>query len=309
MRRILPAACLLLALSGRAYAQAWTLPKGEASLSIGWSYEWADHHITWEGLPDSPGDMLFHSVGSDLSYGVTDRFSVRASLPFVVSKYVGDRPHPPRPGTAPYDDGTWNGTFQDFRGEVRFRATTGTLAVTPVVALVVGSHPYEYLAHSAPGRALTEGQFGVSIGRTLDPILSRAFAQVRLVYAVPEKLVGVSHNRTDTSADVGYFITRSLTASVSAAWTKTYGGWRATIDYPPPTSPDFQHHDQLRRTEYLHLGGGISFALTGSVDVSLGGFLTTRARSDVNMSGASVNITYGFSPSQIIKRKKKGAEP
>jgi len=299
-------------MSATASAQAWVPPKGEATLSVGWGYNWADHHTTYDGTSVDPGAMLFHSALSDLSYGVTNRLAVGVNLPFVASRYGGEKPHKARlaapPGAPLYDDGTWHGTFQDFRAEARFRATTGSLAITPMAALVVPSHFYEYLAHSASGRGLTEGQFGVSVGRVLDPILPKAYAQARYVYAVPEKVLGLSHNRSEVSVDLGYFVTDSLTASVFGGLTKTHRGWRATIDYPPPTNPDWESHDQLRKAEYVRLGGGLSYALTGSIDVGLSGFATLRSRSDVNMSGVSLIVSYGFSPAQIIKRRK-GSKP
>ena len=302
----------LVAMTGTASAQAWVPPKGEATLSLGWGFSWADHHTSYTGAIQTPGDMLFHSALADLSYGVTNRLAVGVSLPFVVSRYGGQTPHKARlaapPGAPLYDDGTWNGTFQDFRAEVRFRATSGSLAITPIVALVVPSHFYEYLAHSAPGRGLTEGQFGVSVGRVLDPLLSKAYAQARYVYAVPEKVLGISHNRSDVSVDLGYFVTDALTASVSGGLTKTHGGWRSLIDFPPQTNPDWESHDRLRKAEYVRLGGGLSYALSGSVDVGVSGFATLRSRSDVNMSGVSLSVSYGFSPSQIIKRGR-GSKP
>jgi len=303
---------LLAAMARTASAQAWVPPKGEATLSLGWGFSWADHHVNYDGTINSPGDMLFHSALSDLSYGVTNRLAVSVNLPFVVSKYDGKFPHKARaaapPGAPLYDDGTWHGTFQDFRAEVRFRATTGSLAVTPIVALVVPSHFYEYLAHSAPGRGLTEGQFGVAAGRVLDPILPKAYAEASYVYAVPEKVLGISHNRSELSVDVGYFVTGSLTVRMFGGLTKTYGGWRAVIDFPPPTNPDWESHDRLRKAEYVRLGGGLSYALTGSIEVGVSGFANLRPRSDVNMSGVSVMVNYGFSPSQIIKRHK-GSKP
>jgi hypothetical protein len=303
---------LLLTMSGTASAQAWLPPKGEATLSIGWGFNWASHHVDYLGNPNLPGDMLFHSALSDLSYGVTNRLAVSVNLPFVVSKYGGQTPHKARaaapPGAPLPDDGTWNGTFQDFRAEVRFRATTGSFAVTPIVALVVPSHFYEYLAHSAPGRGLTEGQFGVNVGRVLDPILPKAYMQARYVFVVPEKPLGIAHNRSDLSLDLGYFVTDSLTATVFGGYARTHGGWRAQIDFPPPTNPDWESHDRLRKAEYVRLGGGLSYALTGSIGVGVSGFATLRSKSDVNMSGVSLSVSYGFSPSQIIKRRK-GPKP
>lgn len=80
---------LLLTMSGTASAQAWVPPKGEATLSLGWGFNWADHHLDYLGNLESPGDMLFHAALSDLSYGVTDRLAVGVNLSFVESKYGG----------------------------------------------------------------------------------------------------------------------------------------------------------------------------------------------------------------------------
>jgi hypothetical protein len=312
-RRVAAAALLLAGLqlvgARAASAQAWLPPKGEASFTLAWTDSWADHHLNYLGQSINPGDMAWNNVLSDLSYGITDRLAVRLNIPFVVSKYQGPSPHPPRPGAKAIDDGTWNSAFQDFRAEVRFRATTGSLAVTPMVALVVPSHSYEYLGHSAPGRDLVEGQFGVNVGRVLDPLLPNAYAQARYYYAVPEQPLGISHNRSNVILELGYFVTGSLTVSALGGWTHTHGGWRALIDFPPRTSPNFQYHDQLTKTEYFRLGGGVSYALTGSVDLGLNGFATLSAKNDVNMSAVTVSVTYSFSPAQIIKKNKGRTEP
>ena len=103
---------LILAAAGTASAQAWLPPKGEAAFSLGWSRNWADHHIDYTGADLSPGDMIWHNAVTDLGYGVTDRLAVRVNIPFVTSKYVGTRPHPARPGRPPLDDGSWHSTFQ-----------------------------------------------------------------------------------------------------------------------------------------------------------------------------------------------------
>ena len=305
---LLAAIVALMPLSGTALAQAWLPPKGEAALSIGWSYNWAGHHLNYLGRIDSPGDMLFNIATTDLGYGLTDRLAVSVNLPYVVSKYRGPNPHPARVGAPQYDTGAWNRTFQDFRSVVRFRVTTGSLAVTPMVALVAPTRGYEYIGHSAPGRRLVEGQIGLNVGRILDPILPRGFAQARYLFAVPEKVIGISHNRSEVSLNMGYFVTDALTAQVFGAYAKTYGGWRATVDFPPPTSPNFQYHDQLRSAETFRLGGGVSYAVTGSIDLGVSGFFTRWAKSDTNMSGVSLSVSYGFSPSQMIKRKK-GSPP
>ena len=213
-------AVLTLAAAGTASAQAWLPPKGEAAFSLGWSRTWADHHIGYDGVIASPGDMTWNNAVSDLSYGVTDRFAVRVNIPFVTSSYVGTRPHIPRPGGLTLDDGSWHSTFTDFRAEVRFKATTGALAVTPVVAIVFPSHWYESHGHSSFGNNSVEGQFGINVGRVLDPLLPNAYLQARYVYAVPEEYLGIRPTRSNVVFDLGYFVTGSLTVSTFGAYTE-----------------------------------------------------------------------------------------
>jgi hypothetical protein len=298
---------LVLTFAANATAQAWVPPKGEASLSLGYAYVSASTHLDYRGNPVSPGDMMWHNAVSELGYGITNRLAARVSLPFVISKYHGQFPHRILPGRENLDDGSWHETFQDFLIETRFRATTGSLAITPSAGLIVPSHDYEYYGHGAAGRKLVEAQFAVAAGRLLDPILPSAYAQVRYMFAVPEKVLGISHNRSQLSFDVGYLLGPAFTVRMLGQWQRTHGGWKQPIDFPAPTSPSFQVHDQLSRSDYLRLGGGMSYSLTGSIDVNVFGYGTTSARSDVNMRGFGLSFTYSASPSQLIKKSRRQA--
>lgn len=119
----------LAAGAGATAQQAWLPPKGEASFSLGFSHLFASTHVDYQGTALAPGDMTWNNVASDLGYGITDRMAVRATLPFVISKYDGKLPHPPAAGHTNLDDGAWHSTFQDFRGEVRVPATRRCLVV------------------------------------------------------------------------------------------------------------------------------------------------------------------------------------
>jgi hypothetical protein len=295
---------------GPAWAQAWLPPGGEASFAMGFARAFADDHLFYNGEVAKEGTMEWRSAVTDLGYGITDRWAVRVGLPLVFSKYEGEFPHPPAaPGGRVIDDGTWNSAFQDLRAELRFKATTGSLIVTPMVAIAFPTSDYTTHGHSAPGRHLVEGQVGVSVGRLLDPVLPNAYVQARYRYTVAEKVLGISHNRSDVFMDVGYLATSSLTLSAQGFWLDTYGGLRIPIDIVlPPPSPTFSHHDQLARTKYLRLGASAAYSVTGSIDVGVNWYTTLWARSDVNMSGFSLSLSYGFSPSQLIK-KNRGSKP
>jgi len=291
-----------------ARAQAWTPPKGEASVDVGYAFDTADEHIDSQGnvmtVPSGQGwgTMTWNDAALNLGYGITDRWAVRVGLPFVVSKYEGQVPHPPMPGHQNQDDGKWYDTFGDFAAEVRFKTTLGSFVVTPLLGLTVPSHSYEFYAHAAAGRGLTEGRVGVNVGRLLDPLLPNAYAQVRYVFSVPERPLGIWHNRSNLSWDVGYLVTKALTIDTIGEWEKTHGGWRAPVDFP--MDQNFLYHDQLQRSDYIRLGGGISYALSGSVEVAAMAYTSLHVRSEVNMGGVALNFTYSFSPAQAIRKRQ-----
>jgi hypothetical protein len=292
-----------------ATAQAWLPPQGEAALTLGYNRMWATTHLDYQGNSVSPGDMIWNNVGLDVSYGVTDRFAVRMGVPFVISKYDGNFPHPPLAGVTAQDDGNYHCRFQDLTSELRFRVTTGSVAVTPFASLIVPTHDYPTYGHGAAGRGLVEGRFGVTAGRLLDPLLPDAYLQVRYTYGIPEKVLGISHNSSNLGFDLGYLVGSSLTVRALGAWQKTYGGWRAPIDFPPRTSADNLHHDQLLRAEYFRLGGAIAYSITSAIDINLYGYSTITGKNDVNMNSLGFAFTYSASPAQLIRKKRAADAP
>ena len=297
-----------------ARAQAWLPPKGEASVTLGISRDFANQHTDDDGnnltIPTGEGwgSMTWNEVRPVLGYGITDRLAVRLSVPFVVSKYEGQVAHPPLPGHENQDDGNWHSTFGDFYAQLRFKATKGSLVATPFLAFGVPSHSYEYYAHATAGLHLTAAQAGVILGRLLDPWLSNGFVQARYTFTKYEKVLDIAHDQSDVSVDVGYFVTSALTLDVFGEWQKTHGGWRF-VDVPPPGTPDFLYHDQLLRADHFRLGGAASYALTPSIELALSGYATLHSVRDMNVAGIGLSLTYGFSPAQVIKRSKAPKNP
>jgi hypothetical protein len=307
LRTVLGFGLALLGGAVPAAAQAWLPPQGEAALTLGYTRMWATEHIDYQGNSLSPGDMIWNQIGLDVSYGVTDKFAVRIGVPFVISKYDGAFPHPPIAGVTAEDDGEYHSRFQDFATELRYRVTAGSLAVTPFVGLVVPTNSYPYYGHGAAGRKLVEGRFGLTVGRLLDPVLPDAYFQVRYMYAVPEKVNGISHNASSIGAELGYLVGSSLTLRAIGNWQKTHGGWDVPVDWPARTSPSYLVHDQLNRTDYFRLGGAVAYSLTNAIDVNLFGYGTVGAKNDVNMSSLGIAFTWSASPAQLI-RKGRAAE-
>jgi len=286
-----------------ALAQAWLAPRGEASFSLGYMNNWVDEHVFDDGVPFDGGRIDTQAVSLNLGYAVTDRFSFNVGLPFVESRYQGDQPHA-RNGVVTLDNGSYHGTFQDFRFEARYMAKTGALVITPFLGVGVPSHGYEYFGHSAAGKDIKEVQGGVSIGRRLDPVLANAYFQGRYAYAIPEHVLGISHNRSNFDLELGYFVTPALTVRSVGLVQVSHGGFHEPYDIVTPV--DFDHHDQLARSNFFELGFGAAYALTRSLDGYAFWLKTISARNTHMLAGAiSVGVSVNFSPAQMMRNRKR----
>src|SRR5262252_577294 len=268
---------LLLALSaGVARAQAWLPAQGEGTVSLIVQDIATDYHY----LPTTPvdrGHIRSDSMALDFTYGLTDQLAVSIGVPWVLSKYTGATPHPlvdtsgPVPvlyGTNPIDDGSYHGTFQDFRFDVRYNITKRGVVLTPFVGSVVPSHDYTYFAHAAPGRDLRELQVGVSAAKMLDALVPGLFVQGRYAYGFAEEVLDISHNRSVAALEIGYFLTPKLRLMSINTGQVTHGGVDLTLNSRVDLGPLlFSHHDQIDRINFLNMGGGASFAVTENVDL------------------------------------------
>lgn len=257
--RLLGLAALLagsLAGAGTAQAQAWLPPKGEGAVSVTLGHYSFDGHFASDGRRDPFGGTRAWSVWTEVSYALTDRLSVSASLPFVSTKLTGEFPDGVPLG--PLDDGRYHGDFQDFRFEAAFMARGGDLAVTPFVGLAIPSHSYEIVGEAVPGKGLRELLLGLGVGRTLGP---RAYAHARYAYAFLEKaLPGVDRlDRSNLDAEVGYAVHPRFSLRLSAGVQVTHGGLDLEDMRSHPSF--FRTHDRAARTNYVNLGGGASYAL------------------------------------------------
>ena len=152
--------CFVASVRGTA-AQAFLPPAGEGNIAIAYQNSFARGHLDLNGqlMPGESGrdPVQSHSMMWDAEYGLTNRFAVRASLPFVRAKYGGLSPHPIDLHGQPsdVDDGTYHGTFQDVQVGARFRIVSRPATITPFVEAIIPSHHYPSLAHSAVGKDLS----------------------------------------------------------------------------------------------------------------------------------------------------------
>lgn len=297
---------LVVAAPAPGNAQAWLPPKGEASLYVGGQYLNARYHLFSQGERVDRGRMQWCYALSDLSYGVTDRFAVRAGIPYVVSRYTGTFPHLVD-RRAVNDDGAWHRTFQDLAFEARYQATTGAIAVAPFLAASYPAAAYEQHSHVAAGRHLREYFAGVNLGRRLDPFLPDAYAHAKLSFTMPERVLGIWHNRNNADVELGYSVRRAVGIRAIGSWQWTHGGFRIPID-APAGSANYAFHDQLAKDTHFIVGAGLSFAASGSLDVSATAVRMISGENSNLVRGVNVGATWSFSPARLV-RGGKGRAP
>src|SRR5258705_1233877 len=130
---VLLAVPVMLATSaGAARAQAWLPAQGEGAVSFVYQ-DLFDRYHQFPGIGKvDNGPTTSRSVLVDVTYGLTNRIAISFGMPWVAAKYVGSAPHPlvdvsgPTPtfyGATPLDDGSFHGTFQDVRFDIRYSLT------------------------------------------------------------------------------------------------------------------------------------------------------------------------------------------
>jgi hypothetical protein len=212
-----------------------------------------------------------------------------------------------------------------------WQAVKGPLVLTPYVAASIPSHNYRVFAHTAVGRDVHQYIIGFYAARRLDPILEDGYVELRYSYAFVEKVIGISHDLSSADLQVGYFLTPALGARAILSYGYTHGG----VSFPDvttqsgydefvrrfcdpvlqckpgagDTTPVWIHHDQIIHDVYLNVGAGLSYALTGSIDVSATYLTGVYGLNGHKIhQGLAFGFSWGFSPVQVYRRltAKKG---
>jgi hypothetical protein len=283
-----------------ARGQAWLPPKGEAWISLGYGNAFSTKH--YFGVIDpgeiDVGHIRGQSVGLQLGYALSNRLTFSASLPYMIYKYEGAFPHP-----TTQDDGHYHGTFQDYHLTLSYQLVNGGyFAVAPLVAVVIPSHSYEYFAHAAVGKNLHEYLVGFAAGARLDRIVPGSYVQARYAYAFVEKIQGISHDLSDVAVEAGYFLTPQFRAQLLGTGYFSHGGleFHSPFDLPPDLLP---YHDQIGKSSQVNVGGGLSYALTGSTEVFAAYAKSVYGRDGHKIDqGLSFGVSYSFSPGQLVRR-------
>ncbi|HEX9688748.1 MAG TPA: hypothetical protein VGB47_06740 [Thermoanaerobaculia bacterium] len=312
-RRLLLSASSLFFFACSALAQAWLAPKGEASFGAAYQNIYTRDHLFSEGEEYDGGRIRMNVAIFGLNYSFTDRLSASASIPYASARYDGRTPH-----ATSVDNGSYHSGFTDLRLDLRYNLWREPAMITPFVSVIIPTRDYPTFAHAALSSGLEQYVVGVAAGRRLDPILEAGFAQLRYSYAFAEEVLGVSHDRSNVDLEIGYFLSPSLGVSAIGSYQKTHGG----IELPLPGTPEaaafrqtpyYVHHDQLAQSNFLNVGGIVSYALTGTVDVFASYQTMVWGRSvHAIQPGLAFGMSFGFSPRRVIRsfvRKSATGDP
>jgi len=286
-------------------AQAFTAPKGLGSVTVAWQFVDNTGHRFSDGFLLSRGESATMSALFEVDYGITDRLSATAGVPYVFAKYTGALPPPSR---LPVDAcACWHSTFQDLSLALRYRLGNDAWAVTPTLRFVHPTHNYRYEGEAVVGRRLDEVQVGFNTGWKLSGALRKASIQTGYTYSFVEKpLPGVSINRSNGNVDLGYALTSRLFVHGVAVWQQTHGGLRigSPTGHPffPPgelnTPQRFAQRDRLLSTQYWQAGGGLAYSL-GSVDLFASYTKYVWGRNAHNGKAYTVGATWYFDRSRL----------
>jgi hypothetical protein len=283
------------------FSQAWLSPKGEGTVSVLYQYGFDRYHSFSDGRTKDRGHTSLQGLVLDTDFSLTDRLAVRVALPYISGKYVGANPHlliRGRPETiVKIDDGTYHGTLQDFRFDVRYNVSRSALRLTPFFQVLVPSHSYPTLGHSAIGIDLREYRLGVNLGRRLDPILPKAFVQGRYAFGFSEQVAGIAPKRSYAEFQLGYFVSRRWSLQGSGVLMYTHNGIEFDYDLFPNnlTVEQYLNHDRISRNKLLDLGGGVGYSLSPSTSVVFSlGHSVYGANTHLRTRVVTVGIVKGF---------------
>jgi hypothetical protein len=281
--------CLMFGQAIPAMAQA--LSRGEGIISQTYQSEFGGDHLDSFGNVANFGPMRATVLSMGITYGVTDRLTVGAEIPYVFSKFTST---PGRALTAhdleaKLDDGRYHGTLQDFRGSIRYQVVRDAIRLTPFFEVILPMRAYETFGHAAPGRHLREYRFGTNATRLLDPL--HAYVDVQPVYAHVESLAGLNLDHANVDLEVGYFLTPRVTIRGFGGMQKTRGGVEAPT---PPSSPYFEIHDRALRTHYSRAGAGVILPVASNKDVSASYITLLSAKNSHAFSTFSIGINWTF---------------
>jgi hypothetical protein len=288
------------------------LPEGQGAVSIVYHHVFVEDHLFAGGEAHDVGHIRSQVVTAEVDYGVTDRISVRALLPYVAAKYNGSSPHR-HAGEQPegfhiLDDGTYHSGVQDVRTELRYGAREFPAAFAPFVAVSVPTHDYEFFAHSAIGLRMAELQVGTYVGA----LLGATAVHGRVSYGIYERVAGRRRTRANFDTEFGWSAARRVRVFAFQASQISYGGIEMPFNELRRLSaePWWPHHDRLGQAHFLNAGGGADVQVSNAVSLQASIVTTVMgANTHAARYGLSVGTTWGFGAGRRLPSHRPARRP
>lgn len=203
------------------------------------------------------------AVVAAADYGLTDRWSISAALPYIFAKYRGGPPEGPAsflPYPAVDECHCVHSSLQDFTFGAHYNLlkVRRAFSLTTSVATDIPSHSYDYAGEAVVGFGLKELNLSADAGQRLDFLVPGLSLDGRYTYSIVQRALGIGHNRSNAEGDVSYTFANRLAGHAIFAGQRTYGGLRFPDDIEPFPERYADFH-RLLRDNYFHAGGGASY--------------------------------------------------
>lgn len=258
---------LAIAISVRpAAAQAWAprVHEGEVTFVT----QMIDHvgRINGDIQIDCCGTTNF-GILADVDYGLSSRWSVSGSLPFVFAKYRGEPPGGPVAFLADAYSASavdschcLHGGFQDLGLGAHYNLLRVRRSFSLMTSMAVGTptHNYDYAGEAVIGFGLTELGLSADAGEQLNFIAPGLSVNGHYGYTIVERALGISHNRSNVRLNAGYVLPSRVGGHIILSWQRTHGGLRFPDDVEPFPERYTEFH-RLLRDNYFQAGAGASY--------------------------------------------------
>jgi hypothetical protein len=239
----------------------------------------------------------------DAHYGLTDRWSISAGLPYVFAKYLGNdptKPPPPPPPSwltlSPVDEcQCLHSSFQDVSFGAHYNLVRARRSFSLMTSASVGvpSHTYDYVGEAVVGFDLKELSLSADAGQRFDFIVPGLSIDGHYAYTFVERALGISHNRSNLGLDTGYRFANRLTGHLILSAQRTHGGVRVLPDEVDGVPELYTEFHRLLRDNYFQAGGGVSY-LWRAWDLSFSFLKTIRGDNthDVHVYTAAASRSF-----------------
>lgn len=295
---------LLIALGSAwstAHAQAWVGEKGSLDLGLDYNLGISDKVVGTGSQTFPNAGIQTHQSTVEASYVVMTGLAVEASLPLVAIKYTGDKMLYPHLGGGKYDDGSLHFTPTDLAVTARYQVLDSVVAIAPHLGVSIPVADYETVGNAVAGRHLKALHLGVAIGRDF---ANTFYTQLGYDFALTEKYDRTPGTKTydQNTSDVAFtfgdkLLDGKLDVNLDARYHFNHSGI-TFAEFVAGTLPAdvAMNHDAVLKESMFLLGGGISYLVTDTVNVSLAVRLWITGENTQNASVFGLSVGWSALP-------------